>query len=155
MQNPAQSGGALPPTGGTPATVTQIPASPDERKDYDQALALLRDGRYTDAADAFQTFLQKYPQSEYADNAQYWLGEVYYVTRQFPLAQEAFGRVRSDYAESTKSGDALLKTGYIQYELKQWSKARATLNQVVKDYPGSTAARLADERLQRMKSEGH
>lgn len=152
---PAESSAVLPPAGHKPAAVQQAPGSPDERKDYDHALSLLRDGRYTDAATAFQAFLQKYPQSEYADNAQYWLGEVHYVSRQFPQALEAFGRIQRDYADSTKSGDALLKTGYIHYELKDWSKARATLSQVVKEYPGSTAARLAEERLERMKREGH
>lgn len=154
-QRPAGSSTVVPPAADKPAAAQLAPASPDERKDYDHALSLLRDGRYTDAATAFEAFLQKYPHSEYADNAQYWLGEVHYVSRQFPQALEAFGRIQSDYAGSTKSGDALLKTGYIQYELKEWSKARATLNQVVKEYPGSTAARLAEERLERMKREGY
>ena len=50
---------------------------------------------------------------------------------------------------------AKLKMGYIRYELKDWDKARELLNQVVQSYPGSTSARLAQERLERMSSEGH
>ncbi|NIA01270.1 MAG: tol-pal system protein YbgF, partial [Planctomycetia bacterium] len=43
----------------------------------------------------------------------------------------------------------------IQYELKDWAKAQELLKQVVKGYPGTTTARLAQERLDRMKREGH
>ncbi len=149
------SAAARAPSATKPPAATSMPGSAEERKDYDHALSLLRDGRYSDASAAFQTFLQQYPQSGYADNARYWQGEVYYVTREFPLALEAFGEILSDYPDSNKISDALLKTGYIQYELKEWQNARASLNRVVKEFPGSTAARLAAERLERMKREGH
>ena len=141
---------APPPTPPAPAL---NPA--DERKAYDQALDLLKEGRYNDAAAAFQGFLKQYPSSSYADNAQYWLGEVYYVTRQFQPALAEFDKVLTAYSGSAKAADAKLKMGYIQYELKEWSKARELLNGVVKTYPGSTSARLAQERLDRMQKEGH
>ncbi len=127
----------------------------EQRKAYDQALELLKEGRYDEAAAAFQAFLQKYAGSSYADNAQYWLGEVYYVTRQFPLALTEFGKVLNDYPNSPKIADARLKLGYIHYELKDWGTARSLLSQVVKNYPGSTSARLAQERLDRLNQEGH
>ena len=127
----------------------------EQRKAYDKALELLKDGRYDDAATAFKDFLKQYPGSSYADNAQYWLGEVYYVTRQFPAALNEFDKVLKNYPNSSKSADAKLKLGYIQYELKDWSKARTLLNEVVSSYPGTTSARLAQERLDRLKQEGH
>jgi len=159
---PAGRDGAVPP----PLTPTQSPtvgsAAPaaglnpaQERKDYDRALEQLKEGRYTEASSAFQAFLGKYPGSSYADNAQYWLGEVYYVTREFQPALSEFGKVVDSYPDSTKIADAKLKIGYIQYELKDWTKARQMLNQVVQAYPGTTTARLAQERLDRMKREGH
>ncbi len=140
-------------TGSAAASAALNPA--EQRKDYDRALEQLKEGRYTEASSAFQDFLKKHPGSSYADNAQYWLGEVYYVTRQFQLALSEFGKVVDGYPDSTKIADAKLKIGYIQYELKDWAKAREMLAQVVQVYPGTTTARLAQERLDRMKREGH
>jgi len=154
-------GGAAPAAAGATATMTApVAATPalnpaDQRKAYDQALELLKEGRYNDAAAAFQEFLKQYPDSSYADNAQYWLGEVYYVTRQFQPALAEFNKVLTVYPGSTKAADAKLKMGYIQYELKDWGKARELLSDVVKAYSGSTSARLAQERLDRMQKEGH
>jgi tol-pal system protein YbgF len=127
----------------------------EERKAYDQGLELLKEGRYSDAATAFQNFLKQYPGSGYADNAQYWLGEVYYVTRDFDAALTEFNKVLTGYTGSAKAADAKLKMGYIQYERKDWAKARELLGQVVSTWPGTTSARLAQERLDRMKKEGH
>ena len=152
--SPATAGVAGKPVGTKPvAAPTLNPA--DQRKDYDHALEQLREGRYNDASSAFQAFLEKYPGSSYADNAQYWLGEVFYVTRKFQPALDEFGKVLSNHPSSTKVADAKLKMGYIQYELKDWAKAQELLNQVVTGYPGTTTARLAQERLDRMKREGH
>lgn len=149
----APSAAAAAPTAAAAAAPALNPA--EERKAYDQALELLKDGRYNDAAGAFQGFLKQYPGSSYADNAQYWLGEVYYVTRQFPAALTEFDNVLKRYPGSPKAADAKLKQGYIQYELKDWAKARALLSDVVSSYPGSTSARLAQERLDRLTQEGH
>jgi tol-pal system protein YbgF len=127
----------------------------DEKADYDQAFQSLKDLKYADAATQFSTFVQKYPNSEYADNAQYWLGESYYVTRNYDIALEAFQGLLSTYPESPKVADGLLKIGYTHYELEQWDQARAALVQVQEQYPGTTLARLAGSRLRSMKLEGH
>jgi tol-pal system protein YbgF len=148
---------AVAPATGAPAVAAATPAlnPAEERKAYDQALELLKEGRYNDAAGAFQGFLKQYPGSSYADNAQYWLGEVYYVTRQFPAALAEFDKVLKNHPGSPKAADAKLKQGYIQYELKDWGKSRTLLGEVVSGYPGTTSARLAQERLDRLKQEGH
>jgi TolA-binding protein len=51
--------------------------------------------------------------------------------------------------------DAQLKMGYIHYEQGNWVAAREQLQSLVQRFPDSTAARLANERLQRMSREGH
>jgi tol-pal system protein YbgF len=150
---PVMGSAAASAAAAAPPAVTLNPA--DERKDYDSALEILKEGRYNEASTAFQQFLSKYPGSGYADNAQYWLGEVFYVTREFESALGEFEKVVTAYPDSSKVADAKLKMGYIRYELKDWDKARELLNQVVQNYPGSTSARLAQERLERMTSEGH
>jgi tol-pal system protein YbgF len=115
----------------------------------------MKELRYADAAEDFQSFLKQYPNSEYADNAVYWLGESYYVTRNYDIALTSFERLMKNYPDSPKVPDALLKIGYTHYELKQWDKARAALLQVQQDYPDTTLARLAESRLRSMKMEGH
>jgi tol-pal system protein YbgF len=141
----------------TPETqAREVIASPEAEKAlYDQAFQSLKDLKYADSAQQFQTFLEQYPNSEYADNAQYWLGESYYVTRNYEIALEAFQGLLSNYPDSPKVPDGLLKIGYTHYELKQWDQARAALTQVQEQYPNTTLARLAGSRLRSMKLEGH
>ena len=75
-----------PPAAPVPGSIEQI----GEQAEYDKALAMLREGRYAEAAQAFKRFLVDHPGSSYADNANYWLGEAYYVTRSFDRAQSTF-----------------------------------------------------------------
>jgi tol-pal system protein YbgF len=127
----------------------------DEKAAYDRAFQALKELRYADAAEEFQSFLSQYPNSEFADNAQYWLGESYYVTRNYDIALTAFQDLLDRFPESSKAPDALLKVGYTHYELEQWDSARAALTQVQELYPDSTLSRLAENRLRSMRMEGH
>lgn len=141
----------------TPDTTSHetAPTPETEKEAYDQAFQSLKELKYADAAQQFKAFLKQYPDSEYADNAQYWLGESYYVTRNYDIALEAFQNVLNKFPQSPKVPDSLLKIGYTYYELKQWDQARAALEQVQQQYPNSTLARLAESRLRSMKLEGH
>lgn len=158
VQPPATPAVAPPASPAPAATVTPavnaVPAA-GERDAYQRAFNLLKEGRYDQAAGDFRKFLNTYPQSSYASNAQYWLGEAFYVTRQFNEALTEFNKVVSVYPNSPKLGDALLKLGFIYYEQEQWDKAKTTLGEVIKRYPNTTVARLADNRLRRMKLERH
>ncbi|MCF6323066.1 MAG: tol-pal system protein YbgF [Gammaproteobacteria bacterium] len=126
-----------------------------EQSAYQQALNTLREGRYDEAIVAFQSFLTRFQDSQYAGNAQYWIGEANYVSLRYPLAVEEFQKVIAGYPESSKVSDAMLKIGYTFYELKAWDQARQTLGTLVERFPKTTAAQLADNRLHRMKLEGH
>ncbi len=150
----AGTGSAAATAGKTRAAASTLSPA-DQRKAYDQAFELLKEGRYKDASASFQSFLKAYPGSSYADNAQYWLGEAHYVTRQFKLALSEFDKVLTQHPDSTKSADARLKMGYIYYEQKNWAKAREMLDQVVKKSPGTTSAKLAQDRLNLLQQEGH
>jgi tol-pal system protein YbgF len=139
-----------------PATATAATvASPAEQQAaYDAAFQSLKELRYADAAQAFQDFVDTYPQSDLAGNAQYWLGESYYVTRNYEIALEAFETLLQDYPSSTKRGDGLLKIGFTHYELDQFDRARAALEQVQQEFPDSTLSRLAESRLRSMRLDG-
>jgi tol-pal system protein YbgF len=125
-----------------------------EQAAYAQAFGDLKAGKYPMAISEFRQFLTSYPKSDLADNAQYWLGEAYYVSRDFPNAAGAFKAVGDQWPSSRKAPDALLKLGYSQFELKRTAEARATLNDVTKRFPDSDAARLASERLKQMPADG-
>jgi tol-pal system protein YbgF len=126
-----------------------------DRDNYQAAFELLKEQRYEPAAMAFQQFLKSFPESQLADNAQYWLAESYYVTAKYSEALRQFGIVVSKYPRSRKLPDALLKMGYCNYELKRWDAARESLRRVQGEHSETTAARLAEQRLKRMEEEGH
>jgi tol-pal system protein YbgF len=152
------SAGAPPAAGNAAVAAADAPAdssSGEDKASYQAAFNLLKDGQYDRAIVAFQKFLATYPDSALADNAQYWLGEAYYVNRAFPEAQAAFQRMVDKYPQSRKLADAMLKIGYCRYELKQWESARAVLGQVVARFTDTPAARLAQQRLDKMSAEKH
>jgi tol-pal system protein YbgF len=128
-------------------------AGGDDRASYQAALELLRQGRYPEAEAGFRQFLADFPNSELADNGQYWLAETHYVNRDFEAALAGFRAVIENYPNSRKLPDAWLKAGFCEYELQNWAAARASLETVVANFPDSTAARLATQRLERMRSE--
>lgn len=127
----------------------------DEAAQYKSAFDYLKARNFPEAIKGFESFLQQWPRSSLAGNAQYWLGEAYYGNRDYKSAAREFDKVRTLYPESSKVPDALLKLGYSYYSLKRWKDARKVLEEVKAQYGGTTAADLAAERLKRMKLEGH
>jgi tol-pal system protein YbgF len=118
-----------------------------DQDNYQLAFKLLKDRQYEAAASAFMQFLNVFPDSKLANNAQYWLAETYFVTQKFTKALNEFEIVISKYLNSRKAPDALLKIGYCYYELKDWDAARESLIRVQMEFPNTTAARLAGQRL--------
>jgi tol-pal system protein YbgF len=140
---------------GAGAAGAQPAADGGDKAGYQAAFDLLKAGQYDRAIAAFQSFLTSYPNSQLADNAQYWLGEAYYVNKSFPESLAAFQRVVENFPGSRKLPDALLKIGYCDYELKQFSASRDVLTQLTTKYPDSPAGRLAQQRLDKMATEKH
>ena len=120
---------------------------------YQAAFDQLKSGDYTKASTAFKRFLADHPNSDYAPNAQYWIGWTYYVNREFEPALHAFQAVVDDYSTWTKVPDAMLNVGYCEVELKHPAEAKRVLGEVVAKYPGTSAARLAAKRLAEMRAE--
>ena len=134
--------GELPIPGGTDA------------ENYAAAFELLKEQKYELSSLAFIRFLSAFPGSSLNDNAQYWLSESYYVTKQFERALEQFTKVIELYPRSRKVSDALLKVGYCNYELGNWSDARRVFERIENDYPESTVAKLAEQRIKVMDDRG-
>lgn len=129
-------------------------SSSQEKAAYQKAFDALKEGRYKKAKTSFTGFLKKYPNSIYAGNAQYWLGEANYVTRNFQQGIIEFKQVVGRYPNSAKVPDSMLKLGYTYYELKQYEQAKSVLQELRTRFPKSAAYRLAGKRLDRMRKEG-
>jgi len=121
-------------------------------KRYNEAFETLRSGSYEAAREQFQALLEDDPDGEFADNAQYWIGESHYVVREFDKARQAFKKVLNSYPKSAKRPDALLKLGFIAYEQGNSQTARETLNRVIEEYPNTRAEKQARKRLERMRN---
>jgi len=120
----------------------------DASADYRAAVDLVKSGSYADAIAALRAFVQHYPRHDYADNAQYWIGEAFYAQKDYPHALAEFRATIETYPRGNKVPDALLKVGYCYAALGQADKARAVLEQVVSLYPKSEPAALAAKRLE-------
>ena len=154
QQTPSVESTTTQTTTPAPATVPSATQS-EEKAAYQAAFDALKEGRYKKAKIELKAFIEKYPSSSYAGNAQYWLGEAHYVTRNFEQGIIEFKKVISNYPSSNKLPDAMLKLGYTYYELKQFPQAKTILQDLRDRFPQSTAARLATKRLDRIRKEGH
>lgn len=133
-----------------PAFSLADPKTTTAPTDYQQAFDLLQRGHYDKAIPAFESFIKQSPTGDYADNAQYWLGEAYYSKRDFVGALASFKKLVDNYPDSPKKSHALLKIGFSYDELGDKIGARQALEQLRKDFPNTTPARLADERLKKL-----
>ena len=135
-----------------PALPTSSTGGQDKQA-YEVAFSSLKSGQYQQAINHFTQFASDYPTSSYLPNALYWLGEASYVNRDFKRAEHEFNQVLVQFPSHSKAKDAMLKIGFIQHENKQVKQAQQTLTNVVKSYPGTTVARLAEQRLEKMRLE--
>lgn len=126
-------------------------ADPEEKRQYDEAVALLRNADFPGAATAFAAFLKRWPQSGYADTARFWLGNAQYGKREYKEAIASFRAFVTAAPQHPRAAEALLAAANAQVEAKDAKGARATLNELVTKYPQSEAAVAGRERLAALK----
>jgi tol-pal system protein YbgF len=119
--------------------------------EYQRLVALLRSGDHGKAIAGFRRFVARYPRSDYADNAQYWLGEAFYDQKQFERALREFERVAERFPGGNKVADAILKAAFCRINLKDERAAIALLSRLVADFPDSRPADLARQKLERLR----
>jgi tol-pal system protein YbgF len=122
------------------------------KRDYEAAWRLVDKKDYKAAIGRFKDFLKKYPKSNLAGNAQYWIGESHYALREFDQAIIEFDAVRRKYPQGQKVPAALLKQGFAFAELGEKVNARLVLQDVVEKYPNSAEAAKAKLRLKALES---
>ena len=135
-----------------PTTITPHGNSTDEQISYLAAYELIKNKQYDPALKAMQTFTTNYPQGGYTANAHYWLGELYMVKKDYPLAIQEFEVVLSKFPSSSKSSASLLKIGYALAASGKTDSAKQKLQGVIKRYPDTHAAALALAKLESINS---
>ncbi|WP_340680218.1 tol-pal system protein YbgF [Paraglaciecola sp.] len=122
--------------------------SENENEAYDKAVNLiLKDKLYDQAIPAFQSFLQTFPNSSYASNAHYWLGQLLFNKQDWAGASAQFQVLVSKYPDSNKRADALVKLGITEMERSNSARAKQLWEQVIKDFPDSPSSKEATKRL--------
>jgi tol-pal system protein YbgF len=128
------------PSPGTPAggEMTQL---------FEQATQDLTQGRYGLALRGFREYLQRFPATELADNAQYGVGECFFAQSVFDSAEVEYAKVGTLHPGGDKAPAALYKLALSQERQGKAAVARRTFEDLVKRFPNSGEAQLARERL--------
>ncbi|PIP09070.1 MAG: tol-pal system protein YbgF, partial [Syntrophobacteraceae bacterium CG23_combo_of_CG06-09_8_20_14_all_50_8] len=121
--------------------------SSDKELAYASAYDLFKDGKFDKAREAFQNFLKQYSNTEYSDNAQFWIAECFYFEKKYENAILEYEKVAKNYPEGDKVPYALLKQGIAFLNLGDKTSAKLILQRVIKDYPNTNQARTAKAQL--------
>ncbi len=141
IANPA--GAQPPPAAGQTAT----PPVQSPQRLYDSAWADYVASQYNLAVTGFENYISKFPRSEQAGDAQYFIGECYYQQGMFKEAAAAYDRGITTYPNSQKVPDMYFKRGMAFNALGLVDRARESWEYAVKMFPNSEAGRLARQRL--------
>ncbi|RHW21862.1 tol-pal system protein YbgF [Pseudomonas jilinensis] len=142
--NEPVAGGALTPVPTAESNGAAAESDPEREKLlYDAAFDLVKARDFDKAIMAFNAFLRRYPNSDYAGNAQYWLGELHLAQSDLEESGRAFAQVISRYSGHRKEADALYKLADVERRLGNSDKARQLYQEVLSKHPNSSAAQLA------------
>jgi len=114
---------------------------------YGQSLAIFRDDKYEEARQGFKEFLKENPKSDYADNAQYWIGECLMGLKQYEQAILAFNEVIKKYPKGNKVPNAMYRQAVAFLEIDDNISARLLLEKVIKQYPNEDIVKAAKAKL--------
>ncbi|MBA2648736.1 MAG: tol-pal system protein YbgF [Legionella sp.] len=120
----------------------------DEQISYLAAYELIKNKRFDEALAAMQRFAQNYPQGGYTANAEYWIGELYLLKKEYAKSIEHFEIVLDQFPTSSKGSAAMLKDGYAYAAAGDVLTAKKRLQQVIRSYPNTKSAQLASIKLE-------
>jgi tol-pal system protein YbgF len=137
---------------GKPSTAAgAAEARSDRETAYQAAYNSFKEGKYAQSREEFSKFLKQYPKGEYADNAQFWLGECYYLEGNYEKAILEYEKVIKNFPKGGKNPDAMLKQGLAFQKLGDKQSAKLIFQQVTKKYPSSNQAKIAKAKLKEIK----
>ena len=141
------------PATAQPAVTASEPVAsppPSPQTLYENALRDML-GAKTDLAKlGFEDYLKNYPNGERAENAQFYIGEIYYQNAQYSKAVEAYTKVIDGYPKGNKAPAAHLKKGYALAEMRMKAAAKKELEILIRRFPNSDEAKRAKERIAKL-----
>jgi tol-pal system protein YbgF len=148
--NPAAVVNAEPVTAETTdAGGAEASSSPSESDAYESAVNLvLKDRAYDAAIPAFENFVRTYPDSSYAPNSYYWLGQLFFTKNELLKAKAQFERVVAQYPQSAKAADSLSKLGQLAEREGDTAAAKQFYQLLVSKYPQAKPAKAAKAKLE-------
>ncbi len=117
---------------------------------YDLALGDYQRGNYDVAIRQFTQYIEYFPDSALADDAQYYIGDCYYTQSLYTQALDAYEMLLNTYSEGNKVPTTLLKIAFIKLARKEQAEARNYLERIMGEFPSSEEAQLARMRLDLM-----
>jgi tol-pal system protein YbgF len=145
QSSPASTGAVAPGPGDASA---QSPPPPDPDVLYRSAYTDYTQGMYPLAIEGFQQYLQDYGNTDLASNAQFYIGDSYYLQKDFKDAIKQYDKCIQAYPDGNKAAAAYLKKGYALLALGQKSNGQHELATLIRRYPDTHEADLARQRLQ-------
>ena len=134
-----------------PQSLVKVTGTPDPEELYNGAYSKLSTGDFKGSREAFKNFLELFPQTEYSDNAQFWIGESYYRDKRYEEAIVEFDEVIKKYPQGNKLPDALLKQAFSFIALNDTNSAKLLLQKIIDRYPTSEQAEIARTKLRSLK----
>lgn len=122
-----------------------------ENRAFEIAYGFYKAENYQNAAVAFRDFLRQFPQSVHEANVDYWMGNAYFLSKDFANSLDSYQALVSKYEDHPRVSEAMLNIAECQLELKNKNAAKKTLKQLISQFPGSDAADKAKKRLATIK----
>ena len=130
-----------------PVAKVQPKKQPTEEEIYKSAKKAFDQGDFDSAKKHFQEVITRFPKSENADNAQFWIGEIYYREKWYEKAILEYQKVIEKYPKGNKVPAALLKQGMAFHNIGDKPNSRHILEELVKKFPKTNEAKIAREKL--------
>ncbi len=129
----------------------EFAVEPDERRQFEDALGVLRTGDYGGAATALAAFQRRWPNSGYTDAARFWQANALYGKRDYKESLAVFKAFMVDAPDHPRVPEAMLAAANAHLEMKDTKSAKAMLQDLVRQHPRSEAAQAGKERLALLK----
>jgi len=133
-----------------PALAGQSKQELPEDEIYRLAKQAFDQGDSDAARKKFQELIQRFPNSERTDNAQFWIGEIYYREKWYEKAILEYQKVIEKYPKGNKVPASLLKQGFAFSNLGDKSNSRLILEELIKKYPNSNEAKIAKDKVKEL-----
>ena len=126
-------------------------AEPAEKREYDAALDIFRNGDFVAAQAVLGAFVNRYRMSGYVPSALFWLGNAQYANKDYKEALANFQRMLKSTPTHPRAPEAMLAIANVQIELKDLKSARKSLDDLIKAHPTTETAATARDRLARLR----